>query len=180
MTEPGASQKGSEKSAGRTLPGGVSWSLVVPLLVLVLGLLYTIGALSYQVGTLASPQAGLFPAFVGILLLVASGFRLYEEITRPSPGPEPLGPAWWRVPAICASIGVFIYSAQAGGLPDRLNGADRIVDFISRPPDALGDCGHRAGDSGCLLLFLQPSRSSFASGTSPFLGIDRWNHLRDS
>jgi putative tricarboxylic transport membrane protein len=89
--------------------------MVVPLLVLALGLLYTIGALSYQVGTLASPKSGLFPAFVGILLLVASGFRLYEEITRPSPGPDPLGPAWWRVPAICASIGVFIYLLKPAG-----------------------------------------------------------------
>jgi hypothetical protein len=115
VTEPGASQKGSDKPAGRTVAGGVSWSLAVPLLVLVLGLLYTIGALSYHVGTLASPQAGLFPAFVGILLLVASGFRLYEEITRPSPGPEALGPAWWRVPAICASIGVFIFLLKPAG-----------------------------------------------------------------
>ncbi|MCX5914963.1 MAG: tripartite tricarboxylate transporter TctB family protein [Deltaproteobacteria bacterium] len=115
MTEPAASRKVSEKSAGRTLPGGVSWSIVAPLLVLALGLLYTIGALSYQVGTLASPKSGLFPAFVGILLLVASGFRLYEEITRPSPGPDPLGPAWWRVPAICASIGVFIYLLKPAG-----------------------------------------------------------------
>ena len=115
MTGPAASQKVSEKPAGRRLPGGVSWSIAVPLFVLVLGLLYTIGALSYEVGTLASPRSGLFPAFVGVLLLVASGFRLYEEITRPSPGPDPLGPAWWRVPAICASIGVFIYLLKPMG-----------------------------------------------------------------
>jgi len=97
------------------LPGGVSGSIVVPLFVLVVGLLYMIGAVSYEVGTLASPKAGFFPAFVGILLLVAGGFRLYEEISRPSPGPEPLGPAWWRVPAICASIGVFIYLLKPAG-----------------------------------------------------------------
>ena len=115
MTAPVASQKVSEKSAGRTLPGGVSGSIVVPLFVLVVGLLYMIGAVSYEVGTLASPKAGFFPAFVGILLLVAGGFRLYEEISRPSPGPEPLGPAWWRVPAICASIGVFIYLLKPAG-----------------------------------------------------------------
>lgn len=115
MTEPAVSQKGSDESAERPLPGAVSWSLAVPLLVLLLGLLYTIGALSYQVGTLASPQAGLFPAFVGILLLVASGFRLYEEISRPSPGPDPLGAAWWRVPAICSSIGVFIILLKPAG-----------------------------------------------------------------
>ena len=115
MTEPAASQQVSEKSPCRTLPGGVSWSIVVPLFVLVLGLLYTACAVSYEVGTLASPKSGLFPTFVGILLLVASGYRLYEEITRPSPGPEPLGPAWWRVPAICASIGVFIGLLKPAG-----------------------------------------------------------------
>ena len=117
MTEPATLKQVSKKPSGRTLPGGVSWAIVVPLLVLVLAVLYTIGAVSYEVGTLASPKSGLFPAFVGILLLVASGFRLYEEIVRPSPGPDPLGPAWWRVPAICASIGVFIYLLKPAGYP---------------------------------------------------------------
>jgi hypothetical protein len=108
MKMPAASQKASEKSPGLTMSSGISWSIVVPLFFLLLGLLYTIGGVSYEVGTLASPKAGLFPAFVGVLLLVASGYRLYEEIVRPSPGPDPLGAAWWRVPAICASIGIFI------------------------------------------------------------------------
>jgi hypothetical protein len=115
VTEPATLKQVSKKPSGRTLPGGVSWPIVVPLVVLVLAVLYTIGAVSYEVGTLASPKSGLFPAFVGILLLVSSGFRLYEEIARPSPGPEPLGPAWWRVPAICASIGVFIYLLKPAG-----------------------------------------------------------------
>ena len=117
MTEPGTLKQVSKENSGRTLFGGVSWAIVVPLLVLVLAVLYTIGAVSYEVGTLASPKSGLFPALVGILLLVASGFRLYEEITRPSPGPDPLGPAWWRVPAICASIGIFIYLLKPAGYP---------------------------------------------------------------
>ena len=117
MTEPATLTQVSKKPSGRTLPGGVSWAIVVPLLVLVLAVLYTIGAVSYEVGTLASPKSGLFPALVGILLLVASGFRLYEEIVRPSAGPEPLGPVWWRVPAICASIGVFIYLLKPAGYP---------------------------------------------------------------
>jgi putative tricarboxylic transport membrane protein len=91
--------------------------MVVPLSVLVLGVLYTIGAVSYEVGTLASPKAGLFPVFVGILLLLAGGYRLYEEIARPSQRPEPLGPAWWRVPAICAAIGVFIGLLKPAGYP---------------------------------------------------------------
>lgn len=97
------------------MPGGGSWAIVVPLLGLGFGALYTIGAVSYEVGTLASPKAGLFPTLVGILLLAASGSRLYQEITRPSPGPDPPGPAWWRVPAICASIGVFIYLLKPAG-----------------------------------------------------------------
>jgi len=110
-----AAQRPSENSLGRTPQGGISWSLVVPLFVLALALLYTVGAVSYEVGTLASPKAGLFPAFVGLLLLVASGSRLYEEIVRPSPGPDPVGPAWWRVPAICAAIGVFILLLKPAG-----------------------------------------------------------------
>ena len=60
VTEPAASQKVSEKSAGRTLPGGVSWAIAVPLFVLVLGLLYTIGALSYRGGHPGLPQGRPF------------------------------------------------------------------------------------------------------------------------
>jgi hypothetical protein len=108
VTEQIFSKRGSEKSSGRNSPGGVSLSIVVPLFVLTLGLLYAVGAVGYEVGTLASPKAGLFPVFIGILLLASSGYRLYEEIIRPSPGPDSLGPAWWRVPAICVGIGIFI------------------------------------------------------------------------
>ncbi len=115
MREPAGSQEVSAKFRARTWLRAASSPAVVPLSVLVLAVLYTLGAVSYEVGTLASPQAGLFPAFVGILLLVAGGYRLYEEIVRPSPGPEPLGPAWWRVPAICASIGIFIGLLKPAG-----------------------------------------------------------------
>jgi hypothetical protein len=167
VTEPATLKQVSKKPSGRTLPGGVSWAIVVPLVVLVLAVLYTIGAVSYEVGTLASPKSGLFPAFVGILLLVSSGFRLYEEIARPSPGPEPLGPAWWRVPAICASIGVFIYLLKPAGYLIASTLLTGLLIFFSRPPAALGDCGDRAGDGGRVLLFFQTSWSAFASGTSP-------------
>jgi len=115
VTETGGSQKVSVKGRRRSLRGRVSWSIAVPLFVLGLGLLYTIGAVGYEVGTLASPKAGLFPTLVGVLLLSASGFRLCEEIARPSPGPEPLGPAWWRVPALCGAIGVFIFLLKPAG-----------------------------------------------------------------
>ncbi|HSR10552.1 MAG TPA: tripartite tricarboxylate transporter TctB family protein [Thermodesulfobacteriota bacterium] len=115
MSEPAGSGEVSAKSRARTWLRAASSPAVVPLSVLVIGVFYTVGAVYYDVGTMAAPQAGLFPVFVGILLLLASGCRLYEEIARPSQRPEPLGPAWWRVPAICASIGVFIVLLKAAG-----------------------------------------------------------------
>jgi hypothetical protein len=93
----------------------MSWSILPPLVVFVGGLAYTIGALTYQVGTVASPGPGLFPVLVGVLLLVASGVSLAAECVRPSPPPEALGPDWWRVPAVCAAIWAFAALLKPAG-----------------------------------------------------------------
>jgi hypothetical protein len=108
-------QNSPEESLSRGTPRRVSRSILPPLLVFVGGLAYTLGALHYQVGTLAAPKSGLFPVGVGVLLLVASGYSLVVEYARPSPPPEALGPDWRRVPAICAAIWAFAALLKPAG-----------------------------------------------------------------
>ena len=89
--------------------------MLVPLLLLGAGLLYSFGALGYEVGTLAAPKAGMFPLMVGLLLVVTTGSRVLQEYVRPSPPPEAPGPEWRRLPAICLGIGVFIALLKPAG-----------------------------------------------------------------
>ena len=96
-------------------PRRIPWPLLVPLLLFAAGLLYTYGALSYEVGTLAAPKAGMFPLGVGVLLLVATGSRVLQEYARPSPPPEAPGQEWRRLSAICLGIGAFIALLKPAG-----------------------------------------------------------------
>ena len=115
MTRPPVPQSPPGDSLSRTTPRRFSSAILAPLVVFVGGLVYTAGALRYQVGTPATPGPGLFPVSVGVLLLVASGFSLLAEYARPSPPPEALGPDWWRVPAICAAIWAFAALLKPAG-----------------------------------------------------------------
>lgn len=53
---------------------------------LVLGLLYLWGALEYSLGTLAQPGPGLFPLFIGFLLLLSSIGSLISHLSAPVEG----------------------------------------------------------------------------------------------
>jgi hypothetical protein len=110
-------QSSPDESQSHGMPRRISWSILPLLLVFVGGLAYTVGALHYQVGTLAAPKSGLFPVGVGVLLLAASGHSLMAEYARPSSPPEALGPDWWRVPAICAALWAFALLLKPAGYP---------------------------------------------------------------
>ena len=102
-------------SAEPASPRRIPWALLVPLLLFAGGLLFSFGALGYEVGTLAAPKAGMFPLMVGLLLLAATGSRVLQEYVRPSPPPEAPGPEWRRLPAICLGIGAFIALLKPAG-----------------------------------------------------------------
>ena len=73
---------GDETAGAR---GRLSLTLAPGLIGLAFGLLYSFGASTYKVGTLATPGPGLYPVFVGAIIVLSSLVYLWGEYRRPSP-----------------------------------------------------------------------------------------------
>jgi putative tricarboxylic transport membrane protein len=58
----------------------------VDIAALVLSLLYLGGALAYPRGTMDQPGPGLYPLFVGVLLVTASIGSIVTDLLNPAPG----------------------------------------------------------------------------------------------
>ncbi|MBU2053990.1 MAG: tripartite tricarboxylate transporter TctB family protein [Proteobacteria bacterium] len=60
--------------------------LVVDITALILSLLYLVGAFGYPRGTMDQPGPGLYPIFVGILLVIASIGSIVTDLVKPAQG----------------------------------------------------------------------------------------------
>ncbi len=105
MTEASLSRCASDsKGNARRAAWGFTPSAVPALVGLVVGLAYAIGTRSYSLGTPDSPGPGLFPFFVGILIVLSSAIHLVGELLQPSAPPIAPGARFWRVPTIALTI----------------------------------------------------------------------------
>ncbi len=86
---------------------GFRVSMVPGLLGLSLGLAYCFFVSSYSVGTPAAPGPGVFPLFVGSVLVLSSVSNLIGEWLRPSPAPEAVGGGFRRVAAVVLALLAF-------------------------------------------------------------------------
>ena len=109
MTQASLSQCASDSrgNAGQAARG-FTLSMVPALAGLAIGLSYTFGATSYSLGTPGSPGPGLFPFFVGILIVLSSVIHLVSELLQPSAPPVAPGARFWRVPA--TALAIFAYA----------------------------------------------------------------------
>lgn len=75
-----------------------------------LGLAYMVMGLGYPMGSLARPGPGIFPVFVGILLLLGCVGTGFEAISKPAPTKVdwPKGKERWRILAVISAC--LIYS----------------------------------------------------------------------
>ena len=86
---------------------------------ILLSLLYLLGGLSYSMGTLDQPGPGLYPLFVGILLLIASVGSLVTHVMKPAKGnlEWPKGKDLWRVVVVTAgAISYVVFLPYLGHL----------------------------------------------------------------
>ena len=114
MTEARVPLSPSSDEAGR-VQRGFTLSLAPGLIGLVFGLLYSLGAAGYTVGTLSTPGPGLYPVFVGAVIIVSSLVYLLGEWRHPSAPAEALGEAFWRAPATIVALSVAIYLFKPAG-----------------------------------------------------------------
>jgi putative tricarboxylic transport membrane protein len=82
----------------------------VDIAALVFSLLYIWGALEYSLGTLAQPGPGLFPMFIGVLLLISSIGSLLSHAWVPVEGELqlPKGKELGRVLAVIAGTVAYV------------------------------------------------------------------------
>ncbi len=95
--------------------GWLAPSLLPGLVGLVCGVVYSLAAMGYPIGTLSSPGPGFFPALVGALLVASGVLCLRGERRRPSPPPAAPGVNFWRVPALTLAIGGYIVLLKSAG-----------------------------------------------------------------
>lgn len=92
-------------------------AVMLPLFGLLLGLAYCIAALRYPIGTPSVPASGLFPLFVGLLLVGSSGVAAIAEWRNSTAIPDAAGPLVWRVPALAAALLVSFILFEFAGFP---------------------------------------------------------------
>ncbi len=80
---------------------------IVSLGILVFALIYTAGAISLKVGTLAQPGAGQFPAAIAISLLAISGFHTWRTFRKISTKEE--GHRWTQLAPVGIAATLIVY-----------------------------------------------------------------------
>ncbi len=80
---------------------------IVSLGILVFALIYTAGAISLKVGTLAQPGAGQFPAAIAISLLAISGFHTWRTFRKTSTKEE--GHRWTQLAPVGIATTLIVY-----------------------------------------------------------------------
>lgn len=94
---------------------GVSRALALPLAGLLVGAVYTSGALRYPVGTPVTPGPGLFPLLAGLTMTLASLIALITEYRAPSVTPVGLGESFRRVPVLVAALVAYAIVLKPAG-----------------------------------------------------------------
>ena len=115
MTVASSERRTSGGDGARAAARGLPLAAAPALTGVVIGVLYTLGATSYKVGTLSSPGPGLFPLIVGIVIMMTSAVYLVTECLRPSAPPEGRGHAFRRVPTIGLGILAYIVLLKPAG-----------------------------------------------------------------
>lgn len=133
---------------------GVSRALALPLAGLLVGAVYTSGALRYPVGTPVAPGPGLFPLAAGLTMTLASLIALIAEYRAPSVTPVGLGESFRRVPLLVAALVAYaIVLKPAGFLTASAALAALVLVILGRRAASTVVAIAVALSAGCYLTF---------------------------
>jgi putative tricarboxylic transport membrane protein len=94
---------------------GSSRALALPLAGVILGVVYSAGAMRYSVGSLVAPGPGLFPLLAGLTMTLGSVIALFAEYRAPSVASPRPGESFRRVPMLVAALVAYALALKLVG-----------------------------------------------------------------